>query len=599
MSKRKQRRKQPKRLGPPKPTRAQVANSLNRQPRRWDILTHQLAVALTNPLRRARTKRSSDPALCYDQQEAANRGLHLARTAADLIADRSLHGCWCPEPCPWHLDESSAESLAADLTENCFQPLLRKLAEDVKDMPPPRPHLGLDRLVNELESTTHKFLRDRSLPDGDLHACLADPLGDPEGYFPANGKTFVPETTGAPARDVYWLGPRIYDTTEVGDLKQPLVHFARTDPWLVRECMNYINDRLDQRQPEEDWDWQMHCDQATDDFLFSSTRLSGWSPLELFLARQHHLSEAEVAPLRRWQEEQFTSIFEIKRIRSPWVTLRDLSDEQRYEAAATKAGAFNSVQAGVVFVSRLVPWGNHWLLSGTQPTYPASAENLEEIRQQARHSSLGRHRPDDPQRQRAFKLQHEQHDLWLELFGDDEVLCEDGCEAEQVVKRFMQAWQDRVWQARPNTGPRPGDANGPPDARDLVNLSDELRAETDVGVIFHRDHGLTYLTNYGLFRQTFEHDQPPSQDELSVAREYLTDESVDYWVFERMRDRWPKRTEQLVKAVLQDECFELERDFDATLAKFKGDQMRRPPQPTVSVADSDEASVDGQQAAQA
>lgn len=46
---------------------------------------------------------------------------------------------------------------------------------------------------------------------------------------------------------------------------------------------------------------------------------------------------------------------------------------------------------------------------------------------------------------------------------------------------------------------------------------------------------------------------------------------------QRIRDRWPERTEQLLRAVLQDACFDLERDFDATLAKFKGDQMRRPP----------------------
>jgi len=58
--------------------------------------------------------------------------------------------------------------------------------------------------------------------------------------------------------------------------------------------------------------------------------------------------------------------------------------------------------------------------------------------------------------------------------------------------------------------------------------------------------------------------------------------SVDYGLFQRMRSRYPERVECVLRDVLKDQEFDLDRDFDALLEKFKGQAMRPPRRPMIA-----------------
>ena len=117
-------------------------------------------------------------------------------------------------------------------------------------------------------------------------------------------------------------------------------------------------------------------------------------------------------------------------------------------------------------------------------------------------------------------------------------------------------------------------------------LPDYLLEAKDAAVVFDRQHGLTFYVGYRVFRSAFEDQEQLTGEQVQRVWDYLIDESTDYWLFQRMRDEFPERTEYVFRQVLKDKHFQLDRDFDAALRKFKGQSMRRPVRPMITVIDS-------------
>ena len=118
-------------------------------------------------------------------------------------------------------------------------------------------------------------------------------------------------------------------------------------------------------------------------------------------------------------------------------------------------------------------------------------------------------------------------------------------------------------------------------------LPDQLLEAKDTAIVFDQKHGMAFYVGYGLFRSAFEDQGPLSPEQIQRVWDYLVSESTDYWLFQRMRDQYPERTQYVFRQVLKDEQFQLDRDFDPTLGKFKGEAMRRPLRPMVKTMDSE------------
>lgn len=104
-----------------------------------------------------------------------------------------------------------------------------------------------------------------------------------------------------------------------------------------------------------------------------------------------------------------------------------------------------------------------------------------------------------------------------------------------------------------------------------------------MGLVFDSAHGIFMLPDYPAFRSALESAAPPTRHQAAVALDDLRGSDIHYTVWLRARERSPAGLERLVRAALRDEEFSVEPDLEPLLRKYKGDQMRRPPEPGVTV----------------
>jgi hypothetical protein len=479
--------------------------------------------------------------------------------------------------------------VAAVVGRECFDPLLRKFAEDVGGTILPRPDADLDRLAACLEPALRDFLQTRCTPGGDLHAALADPLAPAPAGFPDNRLPADPaQPAGRRSADVLALAPTVHDADGLDEVKRKLIAFATTDPWLLEEHTGYVFDHTPTVmfvEPDP-----VRVFQATDDFLHRATRLAGKTPIELFLERQPDIPERQRQRLLRWDRDNFLGVFHVRGIERPFLLTDELTGGGEYRLLVTREAALDSMRRGLLFTSRVIPWDDLWVISGAQEVLgTVDGPGLAEARRRLHSTPGGRRRhPDDPKVKEAFAVQAEQHRAWVDLFGGDEIGFRDGQALQDAFARFYRHWGQELRD--PKTGMTRAEQcerrhNRPAPDVPKAMLSEGLLDAHDVGVLSDPYHGMIILTGYSLFRTALESQAAPTRAQLGVVLDYLRDSSVDYAVFLRARERHPQRLEQLLRLALRDESFSLDRDFDALLRKYKGQMMRKPRLPDVTLAD--------------
>jgi len=450
-------------------------------------------------------------------------------------------------------------------------------------------------LTADLEATLERFLISRCSADGDLHKCLLNPLAGHNRYFSDNGRPADPaDSCGDPVRDICRLGLSIHDEDDGGDIKGKLVHFVRNDPWLFAEWRAFVQQQLDSSERKSRFSSRPSAvDEATDEFIFRATHLAGKTPIQLFIERQKNMSEQQRQRLLRWDTETFYGMFLINDTDFPFVNAVDIPTDKDYRLTATKPEALRSLKGGDLLFSRVTPWDDHWLLSGIQQTFEGSGKDqnlVSDLKRNARLKPL--YRPGDSEDRRiqeGFKVQNAQYQAWIDLFGAEEMLFKDGLKLGAAVDRFHRYWRDEIpfgdtGQSRSQLYQQ---RHGKPPPELKFPLPDYLLEAKDMAAVFDRRHGLAFYVGYGLFRSAFEQQVPLTGEQIQRVWDYLIDESVDYWLFQRMRNQFPERTEYILKEVLKDKYFQLDRDFDPVLRKFKGEAMRRPARPMITVIDTD------------
>jgi len=165
------------------------------------------------------------------------------------------------------------------------------------------------------------------------------------------------------------------------------------------------------------------------------------------------------------------------------------------------------------------------------------------------------------------------------------MLFADGLELGAALHRFYRSWSEatvpgtdlsRMETFRQEHGREPPDQKFP--------LPEDLLKSQDVAAIFDRQHGLSFFVGYGVFLSAFQGQGSLSEEQVDRVWGYLSDESVEYWVFQRMAERYPDRAETVLSAATRDSTFLL-RDLDVLLRRFKGEAMRQPVRPMISMVD--------------
>ena len=572
--------------------RRTLARGLHRQPCRWDILVAELAAVLLAELRRMR-RRLLDGRLVLSRPEALTAACMLAR-GFDVLVSRDYPPGEAPFPreALWHLDDARADAVADRVVAGCFEPLLRKFSEDAHDVYLPLPDRGLTEVLGALGRAVRTFLVERCAPGGGLHACLADPLADSGGRFPDNGKARDPAgSCGDPFRDVYFLGLTVREDDDGTTFKGKLLHFVRSDPWLFSEHAAALHTELKEPDGSPGRETQFQVDTITDAFLFRATRLDGRTPVQLLLDRQSHLTGEQKRPFLRWDAETFQGVFRIRSIDPPFVETRNLATGRDYRVLCDVPAVLRAFHRGDVFASRITPWEDYWLFSGIQRNYsrlPAKA--LAELTQKLRRGALYSPEQGDPRLHLAFRKQYEMHEQWVSFFGDEEVLFANGTELEEALARFYR----HVWEMAidPESGmtraERYRQMYGRHREPSRPSLPQSLKEEKDVGAVFDREHGQGYYVRYGLFRSAFESTGPLSAAQAACVWGYLRSATIPPCLFQRMRSRFPERTQEVLRHVLKDQEFLAERDFEPLLCKFKGEAMRGPKRPSIAIVQSPE-----------
>lgn len=562
----------------------------------WDVLIHELAVVLYIRCWQMSKHMLTDTFRFNNNEDSIAVGWMLARGFEILISQKwpvELRKDLCKSV--WQLDEAFAEEIAQVTASECFDPLLRKYVEDKWGIYPGRPYRDLCKLIPDLREALKSFLISRCAPGGDLYKCLLNPLADHNRYLHNNGRSADPaSSSGDPIQDVYRLGLTIHDGDDGGNIKWKLIHFVRNDPWLFAEWMSYVQRRLDKLENKERTkDRTSAVTEATDEFIFRATHLDGKTPIQLFIERQKNRSDRQKQRLVRWDTETFYGIFLVRDVEFPFVNAMNLESDRNFRLTATNSEVLRTLKSDDLIFSRVMPWDDHWLLSGVQQKFDGAGKDpslVSKLKWDARTKLL--HRPldnNDPRIQEGFNVQEAQYQAWITLFGQEELLFEDGLKLGAAINRFHRYWRDEM--VFPDSGltraqlyqQRHG--HEPPDLK--FPLPDHLIHAKDTAVVFDRQHGLTFYIGYALFRSAFEDQGTPTADQIQRVWDYLTDESTDYWLFQRMHDQYPERTQYVFRHVLKDEEFQLDRDFDSVLRKFKGESIRRPLRPMITVIDSE------------
>ena len=575
------------------------AMSLHRSPCLWDTLIHELAVDISNRCRTTRHNLSTET-FWFSDQESTTVGMMLAKGFEVFISrtwptglDEDLRMQF------WRISESAAGSISENTVSQCFAPLIRKYVEDSRDIYPGRPHGDLDILIADLEEILRQFLILRCSDEGNLYQCLQNPLGSHNRYFPENGRRAKPaHSCGDPMYDIYRLGLSVDDDDDGGDIKRKLVHFVRNDPWLFAEVNTFVQHKLENSEENDRIeDTVSAIDEATDEFIFRATRLNGKTPIELFMDRQKDMSELQKKRLLRWDTETFYGTFIVSDTDFPFINAIDIPTDKRYRLTATLPESLRSLKSGDLLFSRITPWDDHWLLSGIQQKYEGAGKNKNLVSDLKHEAHLKRiYRPGDdqaPHIQEGFKVQEAQHKAWMDLYSKEELLFEDGLELGAAMNRFHRYWTDEI--PFENTGMSRAEhyrqRHGQPPPEVKFPLPDYLLEAKDTAVVFDRRHGLAFYIGYGLFLSAFGEQGSLTDEQVQRVWDYLIDESTDYWLFQRIRKRFPERTEYVFREVLRDKYFQVDRDFDAALRKFKGQAMRRSTRPMITVVNSEKDSM--------
>jgi len=576
-------------------SRKLFAMSLHRSPCLWDTLIHELALDLSNQCRKTRHHLSTE-SFWFSDQETTIVGMMLAK-GFEIFISR-----------PWpagldenlrkqirQIDESTAAQISESTVSQCFDPLLRKYVEDIREIYPGRPHGDLDILTADLQGILNQFLVLRCSDKGNLYQCLQNPLGNHNRYFPDNGRRAeTANSCGDPVQDVYRLGLLVDDDDDGGDIKRKLVHFVRNDPWLFAEVNSFVQHKLENTEENDRIDDTASAiDEATDEFIFRATRLNGKTPIELFMERQNDMSELQKIRLLRWDTETFCGTFMINETEFPFINTIDIPTDKSYRLTATLPETLRSLKCGDLIFSRIIPWDDHWLLSGIQRIYHGVGNDqqlVSKLKLQAQRKPI--YRPGDsqsPRIQEGFKVQEAQHKAWMDLYGQEELIFEDGLELGAAMNRFHRYWRDEI--PFDDTGMSRSEhyrqrlGQPPPEVK--FPLPDYMLEAKDTAVVFDRQHGFAFYIGYGLFLSAFEQQGSLTDEQVQRVWDYLIDESTDYWLFQRIQKRFPERTEYVFREVLKDKYFQIDRDFDAVLRKFKGQAMRRPPRPMITVVNTE------------
>ena len=364
-----------------------------------------------------------------------------------------------------------------------------------------------------------------------------------------------------------------------GDLKRELVEYA--EGTRFRRAMQRAYD-------ERFGPWDLPDQAASIDFLdrfILQHRLKdGTTVVEQFVADRPELPEDERDLLLGWRDV-VEGIFEVERLDGETLVVTNLVDELTYRVRSNAGPkVLAGMRPGSFLITRLVPIGDEWLLSGISHTLPASSRDFAYQRAAdiaAQHPALVFRNPE--KLARAWEVQREERRHFVAFFGSDLVVLP----GSELAERMAAYARFRMYEARDPEGRTAAEHyretyGVEPPTLDFALPPDLTEAET-VGVICDDVEGLNFYRDFGRFEATLaapELAAEPAHREIVLT--YLEEPSISPLPFRRLAARDPERASRVIRLVLGRKRFSWERDGEALLKRYKPSYFERPMLPAVT-----------------
>lgn len=359
-----------------------------------------------------------------------------------------------------------------------------------------------------------------------------------------------------------------------GDLKRELVLYAQ-QPRYDRALREALLARDLPSNVSEEQQWIMFLDY----FVLQHRLPNGKTVVEQFVAAHPGLPEAERDLLLGWHDV-VEGVFEVKRRDGDALVVENLIDDLTYRVRSNMGPAvFRRMPRRSFVITRLVPIGADWLISGITNVFPAGQRG-QVYRAAAdvalRNPALIFRNPD--KLARGWELQRAERDRFVRFFGTDLVVLPGEQFADQM-RQYQEFSRKEVLAALPAADrARRADAPTPEFATDPHLLESET-----VAIIFDEVEGLNFYAEFGLVEAVFA-DPALLRRRLYKQRliDYLDDDSVSPLPFRRLADRDPDRATVLFQKLLRRPSFDWRRDGEDLLRERKASFFERPPRPSFS-----------------
>ncbi|MET3923869.1 hypothetical protein [Arthrobacter sp. UYEF20] len=258
--------------------------------------------------------------------------------------------------------------------------------------------------------------------------------------------------------------------------------------------------------------------------------------LERYLRTNKNIGPEDRLVYESWRDRNVLGVFHVDARKGARLGL--LIDEMDYPAYATAgAEAISVVQRGGYILTRLVPIGDIWTISGTMRLF--GPRDLPAVKTLAasllkRFPTLAFHNPEKAEQARRIVGKH--HTVFLDIFGAH-IVSGTGSGIIAAYRSFLDACSEASVAENPDAAARvtPAEQLAPDDS-----FPPELAESGDVALYHHPVMGVSFLVGYGQVEAA--HRTPPADAEdpaAEVLRGYVEDSTIPAYVLEDLAAKYP------------------------------------------------------------
>ncbi len=376
----------------------------------------------------------------------------------------------------------------------------------------------------------------------------------------------------------------------IGDIKAALIHFSR-GPTFKHDFNMAMQEHFGStNRPGSEDKWIAFQDR----FVLEYTLESGKTVADEFVNHHREIMSKDVRQLVSGWRNVIDGLYEVRDIKGSGFLTKNLINEKEYHVFPTASMDNLAVKAGDFLYARIVPVKPFWIFSGNAAVY--SSDGSDRFKREMYESAvqLQMRYPNKAFKDNEQKLEksreavRNQYDDFMAYFGSDEV-ADIG---KQINQRYNDFFRYLYFEKKDpisalSLAEEYERDNGRPYRFPKMKLPREVRKSKDVGMLCDPDEGVSFLNNYRLFTDIFEHPETYLYD--AVGKEtvmgYLVSESISDVPFRRVAQKYPENFRNVISYLGGQEGFSC-ADIEELMEKFKPQSFNKLPT-TVSILDTE------------